>query len=252
MACSRVAIIGAGAAGLAAARALCVAGIAHVEVFERRRDVAGLWRGARDGEAHCVVYDSLRTNLPKECMGFTELAFEAPGTATDRDANGTNDGSDGGGARDVSFVHRSHVRRYLEQYARAFGLASLCRFGTAVEVARKQDPPGDKHGAGAASSGGGRWVLDTRDVATGARGRAGPFDALVVANGHYAAPAAPRPPPPGLDAFVAGGGRVMHSSAYRPSSRFRGALSAHGAESGAQTRFLRVGHRPGSSVAHSL
>ena len=52
---SRVAVIGAGAAGLAAARALRAAGIPHVTVFEQRSGVAGLWRGARDGEAACVA-----------------------------------------------------------------------------------------------------------------------------------------------------------------------------------------------------
>lgn len=59
----RAAIVGSGAAGLAAAKALCGAGMA-VTVFEASKHVGGLWNYSDDGSTG-VMYKSLHTNLPK-------------------------------------------------------------------------------------------------------------------------------------------------------------------------------------------
>lgn len=59
----RAAIVGSGAAGLAAAKALCGAGMA-VTVFEASKHVGGLWNYSDYGSTG-VMYKSLHTNLPK-------------------------------------------------------------------------------------------------------------------------------------------------------------------------------------------
>ncbi len=71
----RIGVIGAGAAGLATARALRDAGL-EVVVFERRNTVGGVWALA---PAHAPfappMYRDLRTNLPTEVMAFRDFPF---------------------------------------------------------------------------------------------------------------------------------------------------------------------------------
>ena len=117
----RVAIIGAGAAGLASARWLLDAGLETV-VFERTRAVGGLWRPDTG-----FAYPSLRTNTSKQKSAFSDLAFDA--SLPD-------------------FPTRDDVLAYLERYADVTGVRSVIRFGRAVETIR---PP---------LSGGGGWTVD--------------------------------------------------------------------------------------------
>ena len=65
---SKVAVIGAGAAGLAAARELSKE--FDVEVLEQSDDVGGVWQYTFDVEegVHSSLYASLRTNLPREVI----------------------------------------------------------------------------------------------------------------------------------------------------------------------------------------
>jgi cation diffusion facilitator CzcD-associated flavoprotein CzcO len=98
----RVAVIGAGAAGLTSARWLLDAGI-EPTVFERTGAVGGLWRPDTG-----LAYPSLRTNTSKQKTAFSDLPFDAalpdhPG----RDA----------------------VLAYLERYADVTGVRSRIRFG---------------------------------------------------------------------------------------------------------------------------
>ena len=69
MAIDRVAVIGAGAAGLASARWLIEAGL-EPAVFERTGAVGGLWRPDTG-----LAYPSLRTNTSKQKTAFSDLAF---------------------------------------------------------------------------------------------------------------------------------------------------------------------------------
>ena len=74
-----VCVIGAGAAGLCATRHLLDynkrierRGQVRVTLFEKSLAAGGLWN--YDGEAHdsshSSIYEGLKTNLPKEIMGF--------------------------------------------------------------------------------------------------------------------------------------------------------------------------------------
>ena len=99
----RLAVIGAGAAGLAAARELRREGHAPV-VFERAAAVGGTWLYAAPAApsdplgaaaTHSSLYASLRTNLPRETMGFLDFPFaaEAPGSADHRRFPGARGGA---------------------------------------------------------------------------------------------------------------------------------------------------------------
>lgn len=102
---ARVAVIGAGASGLVAARWLLAAGLDPV-VFERSHGIGGLWR-SDDG----LAYPSLRTNTSKQKTAFSELAFDV----------------------DLpDFPGRAAVLRYLEQYADRFDLLARIRTGVTV------------------------------------------------------------------------------------------------------------------------
>jgi len=97
-----VAVIGAGAAGLVVARELLREGH-RVVVYEQDPGLGGVWRydpeqeedplGVSEqrrvsGGVHSSMYSSLRTNLPRELMSFTDFPFSYP-LPTDRDNPGT-------------------------------------------------------------------------------------------------------------------------------------------------------------------
>lgn len=80
------AVVGAGPAGLVAARELQREGHA-VHVFEQMHDVGGVWLPDENVESdmlgqdhsrtrvHTSMYHSLRTNLPRELMGLSDFPF---------------------------------------------------------------------------------------------------------------------------------------------------------------------------------
>ncbi|KNA15834.1 hypothetical protein SOVF_094670 [Spinacia oleracea] len=92
----KVAVVGAGAAGLVAACELRKEGH-HVVVFERGTQLGGSWVYSSEVESDPLgldptrkivessLYASLRTNLPREVMGFRDFPFVPSGKA-DRDS----------------------------------------------------------------------------------------------------------------------------------------------------------------------
>jgi len=80
------AVIGAGAAGMTAVRELRREGH-QVDVFEQQANVGGVWVLDENVESdplgkdpnrevvHSSMYDSLRVNLPRELMGFSDFPF---------------------------------------------------------------------------------------------------------------------------------------------------------------------------------
>lgn len=105
----RVAVIGAGAAGLTSARWLQDAGL-EPTVFERTRAVGGLWRPDTG-----LAYPSLRTNTSKQKTAFSDLPFDA--VLPDHPS-------------------RDAVLAYLERYADVTAVRSRIRFGTTVASVR--------------------------------------------------------------------------------------------------------------------
>ena len=107
----RIAIIGAGVSGLAAAKCLLEEGLEPV-IFEQAPHIGGLWNydeALPDGGG--VMYRSLRTNTSKHTMAFSD--FPLPETAPD-------------------FPSHSEVLQYLREYATHFGLHTYLHLNTVV------------------------------------------------------------------------------------------------------------------------
>jgi cation diffusion facilitator CzcD-associated flavoprotein CzcO len=159
----RVAVIGAGAAGLAAVKALRDAGIEAV-AYEKGDRPGGLW--VRDNTSGLSpAYASLHFNTSK---GRSQLAdFPMPAHWPD-------------------YPSADAIADYLADYANEFGLMSHIRFGTTVTSV-------EKSGAG--------WTVSAEVNGTEAS-ETGRFDAVIIANGHNWDPRLPDPAYPGTFAGV--------------------------------------------------
>jgi len=188
----KVAVIGAGAAGLVTARELTRAGH-EVTVFEQGNEVGGTWIYRAESEPdplgqtglhiHSSMYASMRTNLPRDVMAFFDYTFD----------------SSGGGKDDwPRYPGHKEVLQYLERFARAFSVHELIRFGTRVlRVCHSE-----------------YWQVTTEHC--GQRSTAS-FDAVAVCNGHYHKPRIPTIP--GLSDFP---GTLLHSHNYRQPECYAG------------------------------
>ncbi|CAG9863786.1 unnamed protein product [Phyllotreta striolata] len=157
----RVGIIGAGAAGLASARQVIQKGF-HCDVFEIADQIGGVWvytdRVGHDEYGYPVysaMYQNLRTNLPKEVMGFPD--FPVPD-------------------QEKSYLTQKEVLQFLNQYADYFGLSQHVKLNCMVTNVRPL--PNNK------------WELThvfkhTNEVFTDE------YDAIMVCNGHYNEPLVP-------------------------------------------------------------
>jgi dimethylaniline monooxygenase (N-oxide forming) len=105
----RVAVIGAGAAGLTSARWLTDAGL-EAMVFERTGAVGGIWRPDTG-----LAYPSMRTNTSRQKTAFSDLAFD-PALP--------------------DHPYRDQVLAYLDRYADVTGVRSRIRFGRTVVAVR--------------------------------------------------------------------------------------------------------------------
>lgn len=165
-----VAVIGAGAAGLVAARELRREGHGVV-VFERGTQVGGSWVYTPEVESdplgsdpsrsvvHSSLYESLRTNLPRECMGFRDYPFVR---------------REGKGRDSRRFPNHREVLMYLEDFADYFEIGELVRFETEVVFA----------GLGEA----GKWRVKSRPSRSDSECVDEIYDAVVICNGHYFQP----------------------------------------------------------------
>jgi dimethylaniline monooxygenase (N-oxide forming) len=109
----RIAIVGAGFAGLGTAKVLARFGH-DVRVFERCPDVGGVWSATRR-------YPGLRTQNDKRTYAFSDFPFP----------RGVPEWPSG-----------EQVQAYLAAYVEHFGLAGRLRLGTEVVAARLDEPAG--------------------------------------------------------------------------------------------------------------
>ncbi|XP_061357800.1 flavin-containing monooxygenase FMO GS-OX-like 4 isoform X3 [Gastrolobium bilobum] len=191
-----VAVIGAGAAGLVAARELRREGH-RVVVFERGDQVGGSWVYTAEVESeplgldpkrrlvHSSLYDSLRTNLPREVMGFRDYPFGR---------------KEGKGRDSRRFPGHREVLMYLKDFAADFQIDELVRLETEVVFAGLGD--------------GGKWTVRSRSSNCDCVDEI--YDALVICNGHYVQPRLAHIP--GINAWP---GKQMHSHNYRTPEPFQ-------------------------------
>lgn len=189
----KVAIIGAGAAGLITAREFRDAGH-EVSVFEQGDQPGGIWvyesrveddlLGLDSKEpVYSSIYDNLRTNLPSDLMAFLDYPFDERG----------------GGQKDwPRFPHHSCVLQYLQNFARDFELTPMIRYSAKVESVVPE-------------SGADSWRL------SGLGFQPESFDIVAVCSGHFSKSRV-------ID--IAGAERFLgpkiHSHNYRRAETFRG------------------------------
>jgi len=152
----RVAVIGAGACGLTAVKALTDARLS-VQCFEKSDRVGGNWV-FKNKNGLSSAYRSLHINTSRERMQFRD--FPMPRHYPD-------------------YPKHDLIARYFQDYANAFGLERQIRFETTVERAEPRAEGGFRLTLSHASQGSTSSIED--------------FDALVVANGHHWDPAWPEP-----------------------------------------------------------
>src|SRR5258708_7650630 len=109
----RVAVIGAGISGLAAAKCLLDEKLVPV-VFEQATEIGGVWNYHEELPAGGgVMYRSLRTNTSRQTFAFSDFPFDA--ALPDYPAHGD-------------------VLQYLHDYTTHFGLQPFLRLNTLVEA----------------------------------------------------------------------------------------------------------------------
>ncbi|GMP42878.1 hypothetical protein CsSME_00012469 [Camellia sinensis var. sinensis] len=187
--CLKVAVIGAGAAGLIAARELQRENH-RVTVFEKADQLGGTWVYNPQVETdqlgldsnreivHSSLYFSLRTNIPRQLMGFSDYPFGIRENGDQR-----------------NFPRHEEVLRFLNDFAREFGITELIRFGTEVVRVERVDLRNDE------------WVVESR---TSESNREEVFEAVVVCNGHNTQPRLANLP--GIEKWP---GEQVHSHNYR-------------------------------------
>ncbi|XP_076891448.1 flavin-containing monooxygenase FMO GS-OX-like 7 [Bidens hawaiensis] len=191
----KVAVIGAGVAGLTAARELQRESH-QVVVFEKSHRLGGTWvydprvesdllgiDPTRD-VVHGSLYKSLRTNSPRQLMSFADFKFEEK----IYDDHSINPGHE-------------EVLKFLEDFATCFKLTELIRFNTVVTRVEVVD----------ADSGINSFVVEWK---TNEASSIEVFDAVVVCNGHNTQPL--------CDIRIeTWSKKQMHSHNYRDSEPFR-------------------------------
>ncbi|KAK2979980.1 hypothetical protein RJ640_006788 [Escallonia rubra] len=163
----KVAVIGAGIAGLVAARELQREGHTVI-VYEKGDELGGTWVYNPRVESdplglepnreilHSSLYYSLRTNFSRHLMGFSDYPFAVRENGDSR-----------------NFPGHEEVLNFLNNFARDFELTELIRFN--VEVVRVE----------MAGSRNDEWVVESR---TGGLSSEDVFEAVVVCIGHHTVP----------------------------------------------------------------
>ncbi|NKF23339.1 flavin-containing monooxygenase [Solimonas marina] len=152
----RVAVIGAGPSGIAAAKECLAHGLGDgLVVFEKSDQVGGNWV-FREQTGHSSVYETTHIISSKYYSEYEDFPFPA-------------------GVPD--YPHHTHLKAYFQDYAQHFGVLDKIRFHTEVLRAERDAD--------------GKWQLHSR----GPDGeRIETFDALMVANGHHWNPRLPSYP----------------------------------------------------------
>ncbi|GHJ89020.1 hypothetical protein NliqN6_5422 [Naganishia liquefaciens] len=196
----RIAVIGAGAAGLAQAKQILdaftsPAGLLQVElvIYEARNDVGGVWLEDPDAGPYRVNANASTNTLrivpaePGQLMAYRGSPFDDSIPL---------------------FPRAHHVQDYLRSYASSHHLRPFIRFQTTVTRVYKR---------------GASWIIESRhngsaDADAGAdEVRVEAYDFCSVTNGHYEK--ASIPDIPGLAGFS---GKIMHSRWYRRPDDFIG------------------------------
>ena len=173
-----VAIIGAGPAGLVAAKTLLHSypnDTFSVRVFEQSPSVGGLWPAQAD-QHNGLINPQMRTNLCRFTVCFSDLAWESVESIH---SHGTSESADQRESHEVPpplYPKAWQVGQYLQQYARKYLEDGTVSYNTRVLTADRL-----------ASGDGITWLLTAVDTSTGRESQTA-FDFLIVATGLFAKP----------------------------------------------------------------
>nr|XP_043621947.1 flavin-containing monooxygenase FMO GS-OX5-like isoform X1 [Erigeron canadensis] len=192
----KVAVIGAGVAGLTVAREL-QREFHQVVIFEKSHRLGGTWVYDPRVEldplgldpnreiVHGSLYKSLTTNLPRQLMSFTDFKFVEKAYGDPR-----------------LFPGHEEVLKYLEDFASHFELNELIRFNTVVTRVEVVDSTVMKFEVESKTDG-----VNSVEV----------FDAVVICNGNNTQPNLPTDIP-GIETCCK---KQIHSHNYRDPEQFR-------------------------------
>ncbi|XP_029284917.1 dimethylaniline monooxygenase [N-oxide-forming] 5-like [Cottoperca gobio] len=175
----RVAVIGAGPAGLTSIKACLEEGMVPT-CFESSDDMGGLWKFKEVSEPNrASIYRSLTINISKEMMCYSDFPIPADYP---------------------NYMHHSKILQYFRMYAEHFKLLRHIRFQTSVKnVSQRAD-----------FSRTGQWEVVTENK-NGQEERH-VFDAVICCSGHYTYPNLPLKDFPGIETFE---GKYFHSWDYK-------------------------------------
>jgi cation diffusion facilitator CzcD-associated flavoprotein CzcO len=241
---AKVAIIGAGAAGLAAARIFqrSNSNHYHISVLEADDTIGGVWKyrstandyiddhrsssidqQLKNKKKNRPMYRSLRTNLPMEIMAFREV----PWTRTTQQPPPAAAPPQETEEEETSFLSHTKVQEYLEEYARIFDLHQYIHFGAKVRQLQRVPPTMNNSSSrrSAVSPAHEDWPqLRLQWQQQGQQSESDTFcdevfDAVVICNGHYNIPRVPLIP--GFDEGYFVGKSILHSIEYDIPAPFR-------------------------------
>ncbi len=151
----RICVIGAGPAGIAAAKSMLAAGLRNVTVFDRNDRVGGNWVFS-PAPSHSSIYETTHSISSRRLSQYDDFAM--PWDYPD-------------------YPSHDQLCRYFQSYASHFGVTPHVRFETEVTSAEAQDA--------------GRWRVTSHGPAGSA---VDIFDILLVASGHHWDPRLPAYP----------------------------------------------------------
>ncbi|XP_037807056.1 senecionine N-oxygenase [Lucilia sericata] len=182
----RICIVGAGTAGLCAARRALDDGF-QVTIYEQTNSVGGTWvytdqigKDEYGIDVHSSMYQGLRTNLPKEVMGYPDFPIDRS---------------------EESYVPSQVIEKFLNDYCNAHNLLQHIQF--LHYVIRISPTRCDK------------WQVIVKNLKTQAVDFLS-YDYVLVCNGHYHTPSYPSIK--GSDTFT---GLQIHSHDYKNANRFK-------------------------------
>ena len=187
----RVAIVGGGACGIVMLKSILEQKWdVEVMLFESSDCIGGTWVYNSDAKDNnqTAMYENLRTNLPKDCMGFLNHPFPS---------------------KLPTFISHEDVLKYLEDYATQYNLNSYIHLNCKVSNISPVDINNPHVNSWKVS-----WESNNGDKRTE---NTDEFDYVAICNGHYNTPFIPDIP--GISHFK---GQVMHSSSYRNNTPFIG------------------------------
>ncbi|XP_073974699.1 senecionine N-oxygenase-like isoform X2 [Rhodnius prolixus] len=184
----KVAIIGAGPAGLCAARHFFAPGSGFTGcLYEQAGDLGGTWLYSdvtgkdRFGlPVHSTLYYDLWTNLPKETMTYPDFEYQD---------------------EERSYLPSSRVLQYLVDYADYFNLHNYIKLHHHVT---RVAPVGNS------------WSVSAMELTTKVE-HVSMFDAVIVCSGPNIIPVYPQ-----VEGLARFSGRQLHSKEYRKASAFEG------------------------------